>query len=363
MNRLWVRISLVFGGMLLFVILLVILIPAIFRVLGMPAGQFDSFPELQQLPPETLSRMRDALLTQAFAGITLFVVVGAVAALLAGAWLSRSLTAPLRNLEEAAEAIEDQELSHRVPIEGSRELRAVATAFNSMAAQLEEGERLRRNLFADVAHELRNPLHVLQGNLGAILDDVYPLNKEEIARLSDQTRHLTALVDDLHELALAEAHQLPLERAITDMAALVKESAAAYRPVAVARGVDLRVELLGTIPALRIDAARIRQAIQNLLDNALRHSPEGGLIKVSVERRQDELLISVQDNGSGIEPQHLDHVFDRFYRTDSARSRETGGMGLGLAIVRAIVEEHGGRVTVTSPGLDQGSTLTICLPA
>jgi signal transduction histidine kinase len=247
-------------------------------------------------------------------------------------------------------------------VHGSQELQAAATAFNQMAEQLEQAETLRRNLLADVAHELRGPLHLLQGNLQAVLDDVYPLNKEEIARLFDQTCHLTRLVDDLHELAQAEAHRVSLHKQATDPAALVKETADLFRPELEAHEIALRVELLGALPIVEIDGARIRQVVHNLLSNALRHTPPGGEITVSVEHRQETLQISVRDSGEGIEPQHLPYVFDRFYRTDSGRSREKGGVGLGLAIVKAIVESHDGQVTVTSSGIGKGSTFTVALP-
>ncbi len=217
-------------------------------------------------------------------------------------------------------------------------------------------------MLADVAHELRNPLHLLQGNLQAMLDDVYPLNKEEIGRLVDQTRQLARLTDDLHELAQAEAHRLPLHKQTVDVATLVKESAAAFRPLAKSKEVELRVELLGTIPTLHVDAARLRQATDNLLRNALRHTPAGGRILVQVEQQDSAVTMRVEDTGQGIAAEHLAHVFDRFYRTDSARSRDQGGTGLGLAIARAIIEAHDGQIEVASPGLGHGSTFTVRLP-
>jgi signal transduction histidine kinase len=230
-----------------------------------------------------------------------------------------------------------------------------------MAAQLETAEMLRQNLLADVAHELRHPVHVLNGNLQAILDDVYPLSKEEIARLVDQTQHLTALINDLHELAQAEAQQLPMHKQPTDVAQLVKDVTAVFKPAAAAKQIDLQVELLGAIPTLDMDASRMRQVLHNLLDNALRHTPGNGRIRITVEQAKAGLQIRVADSGTGIKPEDLPHVFDRFYRTDSARSREGGSAGLGLAIVRAIIEAQGGSVTAASPGLDQGSVFTLTL--
>ncbi|MCZ7668684.1 MAG: ATP-binding protein [Chloroflexi bacterium] len=272
------------------------------------------------------------------------------------------MTKPLRDLEEAAKAFGQQNLSQRVVVRGTDEVQAVALRFNEMAERLEKDESLRRNLLADVAHELRNPLHIIQGNLQAILDDVYPLSPEEIARLLDQTRLLTTLVDDLHDLAQAESNQLHLNKQRVDMAALVKETAGAFKPVAAAKNVSVQVELLGATPYASVDAARFRQALQNLFTNALRHTPEGGRIGVSVIQRADHLHITLQDSGAGIEPQHLPYVFDRFYRTDNARSRDKGGAGLGLAIAKAIIEAHQGQILAESEGIGQGTTIKIVLP-
>jgi signal transduction histidine kinase len=231
-----------------------------------------------------------------------------------------------------------------------------------MAERLEKDETLRRNLLADVAHELRNPLHVIQGNLQAILDDVYPLNKEEIVHLSDQTRLLTTLVDDLYDLSQAEAHQMVLHKGMVDMADLVKETAVSFKPVAAAQNISLQVELLGATPYAHIDSDRMRQAVVNLLTNALRHTPKGGKIRATVEQKGDFLQILVHDSGTGIEPEHLPYIFDRFYRTDNARSRDRGGTGLGLAISKAIVDAHDGEIIASSSGKGLGATFEIRLP-
>jgi signal transduction histidine kinase len=265
-------------------------------------------------------------------------------------------------LEEAAAAIGQQDLSRRVPVHGSQEFLAVATAFNNMASLLEQEETLRQNMLADVAHELRHPVHILQGNLQAILDDVYPLTKDEIERLVDQTKHLSILVNDLHVLAQAEAKQLPLFKQETDIANLVKGTAASYTSLAAARNINLRVELLGTMPkSVYIDAARMRQAINNLLDNALHHTPDNGTITISVEQSKYDLLIRVTDTGEGISEDQIPYVFERFYRSDKARKRSANSTGLGLAIVKAIVEAHESTIVVTSPGSGQGSAFTISL--
>lgn len=366
MNRLWVRSSLIVTG----VILMMISLPFLFQ-LGVRTGLFpvpqSEMPAqvrriLETLPPETVADFRTFVQQELMLLFTRGIVAAAIIGIVAGAWLSHTLAAPLQRLEEGAQAIAARDLSHRVPLQGSREIRAVADSFNQMAARLETAETLRQNLLADVAHELRHPVHVLKGNLQAILDDVYPLDKEEIARLVEQTHHLTTLINDLHELAQAEAQQLPLHKQPTDVAQLVKDVTAVFKPAAAARQIDLQVELLGAIPTLDVDASRMRQVLHNLLDNALRHTPENGRVRVIVEQTAAGLQIQVADSGAGIKPDDLPHVFDRFYRADSARSREQGSAGLGLAIVRAIVEAHGGSVAVASPGLNRGSEFTLTFP-
>jgi signal transduction histidine kinase len=354
MNRLWVRMSLAFAA----VILIVSMVGGFMATISMQPG----FGSDTAVPPEVqayLEQLREN--RDPWFGPPMVIVVGIIAAA-AGIWMSRRITAPLAELEEAAAAIGQQDLNYRVTVQGSQELVTVATAFNDMATQLEQAETLRSKLLADVAHELRHPIHLLQGNLQAILDDVYPLDKEEIARLSDQTRHLAVLVNDLHILAQAEAKQLPLVKSKIDVAALVKETASDFKPLAAEREVSIQVELLGTLPALNVDAARLRQAVHNLLDNALQHTPQGGIITVSVEQIQGAFQIRVQDTGEGIAPEQLSQIFDRYYRGDGARSWDKGGTGLGLAIVKAIIETHWGTVTATSPGVDQGTTFTISLP-
>lgn len=354
MNRLWVRLSLAFG-------MVVILVSLVFGLTARIFIEENMRPE-PEMQPEVRTYLRQLRQERSpFNMTTVIIVVGGVA-IGAGIMMSRTLTAPMKELGEAAQAIGRQDLSRRITVSGTDEVQAMAIRFNEMAQQLEQAESLRSNLLADVAHELRNPLHVLQGNLQAILDGVYSLSNEEIVRLSDQTRHLTTLVDDLYILAQAEANQLPLYKQETDIAQLVKESAAAYLPLARANDITLQVELLGSIPSLEVDADRLRQVTNNLLNNALRHSPKGGEILVTVEQKERQLTVSVKDEGSGIDPEHLDHVFERFYRTDSARSRDRGGTGLGLAIVKAIVEAHDGQVSAESLGAEQGSVFTVSLP-
>ena len=278
--------------------------------------------------------------------------------------LSRSVTRPILQLSEAAQAIGRRDLTYRVQTRGSQELQDLAQSFNRMAEQLEHAEVTRRNLTADVAHELRTPLAVLDGNLRAMLDGVHPLNDEEIALLYEQTHHLNRLVEDLRQLSLADADQLSLNLQQVDLTHLVKETAAHFDLAAQEQGIQLTTELEEPLLHPRLDENRLRQVLHNLLSNAFRFTPRGGKVTVSAKLHSADnaLEISVTDDGAGISPEELPHIFDRFYHTQETASRDRGGTGLGLAIVKAIVEAHGGTVSATSAGLGQGSAFTVIFP-
>jgi len=279
-------------------------------------------------------------------------------------WMSRSVTRPVSQLAEATQAIGRRDLSYRVQTKGSQELLDLAQSFNRMAEELEHAETTRRNLMADVAHELRTPLAVLDGNLRALLDGVHELNEDEIALLYEQTHHLSRLVDDLREISLAEADQLSLNRQEVDLARLVRETVAHFDLLAQEQGIQLAAELDDPLVHPGLDENRIRQVLHNLLSNAFRYTPRGGKVEISAKRlsANNELDITVKDTGAGISPEELPHIFDRFYRAEEATSRDRGGTGLGLAIVKAIVEAHGGRISVNSGGRNQGSAFSIKFP-
>ena len=363
MNRLRTRIIASFLGVILLVAILPLSISFILRDLGLVGPDPEFIALMESVPPELAAqfeRIEREVFPRQLIG---FILIVATVSTVTGMWLARTLTAPLDRLAKAARAFGNRNLSQRVEVKGTEEIVAVADAFNDMADRLENAETLRRNLLADVAHELRTPVTVIQGNLRAILDDVYPLEKEEVARLYEQTRLLTHLIDDLRELAQAEASQLSLNLVDVDVATLVKETAVAFQPIAKSQQIELHAELLGHLPTIQADSARLRQSLHNLVDNALRHTPENGRILLQVEQVDGAVQVRVQDNGQGMTPEQLGHVFDRFYRADPSRSRESGGSGLGLAIVRAIAKAHGGSVTAVSPGLNQGSTFILTLPA
>lgn len=304
-----------------------------------------------------LAELRRALITGAAAAVGLALVVGAL--------LSHSLAAPLQRLADAARAVASGNLKQQVQVKGSTEVAEVAHAFNEMTGALEQAATLRQHLVADVAHELRTPLTVLQGNLRAILDDVYPLDKEEIANLYDETLLLSRLVDDLRELAQAEAGQLGLNLRPVAMNALLRSVVDKFRPAADVKGLTLELEIPDELPLTEADSDRLHQVISNLLSNALRHTPAGGRITVRAtaipQAGRDTIMVSVVDTGEGIAAEDLPHIFDRFWRTDRARSREKGGTGLGLAIARSLVEAHGGHIWAESE-LGHGATFTFSVP-
>ena len=325
-------------------------------------GQTVGF--LAAIPPgwEQLQPQEQSFLDQVNRALLLAGVLAGALSILLGLGLSRGLTAPLAHLTAAARRIAGGDLSQRVPEMGSTEVAALGQAFNQMATDLEKAEELRRNLMADVSHELRTPLSVIQGNLRAILDEVYPLEQAEIATLYDETRLLSRLVDDLRELALAEAGQLRLERGPVAPTDVVNRATETARAQAAARGIVLQTDLPENLPLVNVDPQRIEQVLGNLLSNALAHTPSGGEIVVTARARASEVEVSVRDTGEGIPAEHLPYIFERFYRADRSRSRATGGTGLGLAIARQLVEAHGGRIEVESE-VGRGTQFTFTLPA
>jgi signal transduction histidine kinase len=351
-----------------------------------------------------LSRNEGFLATLARPAGLVVLVVGIIA-LVIGIRIARSVGAPLSELVDAAGRIEAADYSVRVtePTGGRGELRGLTRAFNDMAARLESEDATRRRLLADVSHELRTPLAVIQGNLEALLDGVYPPDEAHIGPILDEVRVMERLVDDLRTLSLAEAGALPLHREPTDPAVLLEDVAAAHRARAEAASVTIRVAIAGAPPTIDVDPVRIRQVVSNLVDNAIRamtagsavaapdatagaapgaasgaesgaasgapsdarsgaasvDAPKvGGSITLSAAAVEGSLAIDVTDDGPGIPPELLGSVFDRF-----AKSAESRGSGLGLSIARAIVIAHGGAIAVESSVTARGTRIRITLPA
>lgn len=296
----------------------------------------------------------------------LFVILGAggAAALVAtglGLGLVRTALRPLKELETATEQLAAGDLGVRVQVRANDEVGDVAQRFNSMAADLQRQDRLRRRLMNDLAHELRTPLTVMQGELEALQDGVFPLNQENLQPIYDQTLLLKRLVNDMRDLALAEAGHVTLECAPMDAEALLQRVAARFVPEAESRGVALRIAPMTGLPAVYADAQRMEQVFGNLLSNALRYTQPGGSVTISAGATASHLRITVQDTGEGIAPEDLAHLFERFYRSDRARQRGDGHSGLGLAIARELTRAHGGEITVES-ALGVGTTVYVELP-
>jgi len=275
-------------------------------------------------------------------------VVSGSIALLLGLILFRQLTRPLRALTEAARRIAVGQRGMRVEVRTDDEIGELAHAFNMMSEALERHEELQRNLMADVAHELRTPLSVIRGNTEALLDGVYEPTPENIAVIHEQSLLLGRLVDDLRELALAEAKQLKLDRRPIAFMTLITPVLNGFQSKAQEKGVELRVDVPDNIPPVFVDTQRIRQVLSNLIDNALRYTPSGGLIEITTRFDDQQIWVRVRDTGPGIAPEDLPRVFDRFYRADKSRTRAGGGSGLGLTIAKQLVEAHGGEIRVHS---------------
>jgi two-component system, OmpR family, sensor histidine kinase BaeS len=274
--------------------------------------------------------------------------------------LSRRIGQPLRNVASAAAQVAQGDFSARAKVVGQDELGRLAQNFNQMAQALEAQEQQRRNLFADIAHELRTPLTAIKARLEALEDGVMPLDIEAVQRLTGQTKLLERLVEDLRTLSLADAGALKLEMHPTDVQKLCKDTLETFHAKAEQKGIAL--ELLGSENAtLQLDAARMQQAIGNLLENALAHTPSGGTVRLELEKHLIHLELRVSDTGSGIPPEALERIFERLYRLESSRNRATGGSGLGLAIVKTIVGLHGGTIRATNRS-EGGAVLTIRLP-
>jgi signal transduction histidine kinase len=289
------------------------------------------------------------------------VIAAAAMALLLTWFLSKGIAGPIEALTKAARRMERGDLKARVETRSRDEVGALAGAFNAMAASLERTEALRRQMVTDVAHELRTPLTNLRGQLEAVEDGILPADSKTIASLREEAVLLSRLVDDLQEIASAEAGRLRLDRERVSVREALEGAAAAFRAEAGARRIALIVDEDGA-EAVDADRARLGQVLRNLVANAVAHTPEGGRVTLRARREDHRVAISASDTGPGIPAEHLPHVFERFYRADAARSRATGGAGLGLAIVKHLVEAHGGEVSIESrPG--EGTTVTCRLPA
>ena len=288
--------------------------------------------------------------------------VGAsIVALLLGIGLASTLTRPLRRLTTAIHAMAEGKLEQRVDVQSHDEIGELASAFNRMSVELTQSNQARRQMTADVAHELRNPLMVITGYLEVLRDGVLTPTPEHFEILHEEAQHLQRLVADLRTLSLADAGELVLHRQIVAADTLLVRVAEAYAPAAEKQGISIVTVVTGKSPDVAVDVERMVQVLANLVTNAMRHTPAGGEIRLGAHAESGGVALTVADTGEGIAPEVLPHIFDRFYRADPARSQTGDESGLGLAIARSIVAAHGGALTVTST-LGEGSVFTIHIP-
>jgi len=276
-------------------------------------------------------------------------------------FLSRRILAPVKALTLASKQLGGGDFSQRVQIKDKSELGELARTFNSMAGDLERAERLRQNMVADVAHELRTPLSNIRGYLEALRDGMIKPDKKTIRSLYEEASLLSRLVDDLQELSLAEAGELKLVCQAEDIGELIRQTVAAVEAQERVKGISLSVELPDKLPPMNIDSRRISEVLRNLLENAVAHTAKEGSITVAAQQRDNWVEVSVTDTGEGIPAEDLPNIFERFYRVDKSRARATGGSGLGLTIAKRLVEAHGGQIEVQSePG--KGSRFAFTVP-
>jgi len=293
-----------------------------------------------------------------------FVVLGAMAfALVLGVGLTRAITHPLRELTTATRAIANGQFERRVTVHTQDELGELAEAFNQMSDQLARSRDLRRQMTADIAHDLRTPLSIILGHMEALRDGVLPPDVETFSLLHDEALRLNRLVEDLRTLSLAEAGELPLNRRPTSPHDLLTRAIAVQTPRALQHQITVQLEAAPTLPLLNLDADRMARVLNNLLDNALQHTPAGGVITCGIRASAATMTFSIHNPGAGIAPEDLPHIFERFYRADKSRTRsaEAGGSGLGLAIAKSIVEAHGGRIWADSQP-NAGATFWVEVP-
>lgn len=317
---------------------------------------------LGYVPPDVAHHLNAAFNQATLIALTIAISTSALAALGISFVVSRRVVSPVRTLSEAAQAIARGGYDARVPAAGVDEVGVLANAFNEMAEALAHAEQRRRELLSDVAHELRTPLATIGAYADGLADGVVSPDADAWRALQAETKRLGRLVDDLQKVSRAEGRQLDLHVEPVPPNELIATAVQAATRAYEAKGVELATNVEGRLPPLIVDRDRLGEVLGNLLENALRHTAAAGRVVVSAARRGDQIELAVADTGDGIATEHLERVFERFYRIDNARSRATGGSGIGLAIARALVEAHGGHIHATSDGPGRGATFIVTLP-
>lgn len=319
------------------------------------------FPPQPAVPRATLDAVEDAFITRVGRAIFVSAIAAILLALVMGVLLARTISRPVRELTTATRRLADGDLGQQVPVRTQDELGELADSFNQMSTDLAQSTRMRRQMTADIAHDLRTPLSVILGYTEALSDGKLNGSPQIYSVLHKEAGHLNHLVDDLRTLSLADAGELTLVQRATPAKGLLEQTALAYLPLATEQGVTLRVEASEGLPALNVDPERVTQVLGNLVSNALRHTEAGGEVLLSAESTPPSTVtLTVRDTGVGIKPDDLPHIFSRFYRGDRARSQD-GSSGLGLAIAKSIVVAHGGEISAEST-VGVGTAIRMKLP-
>ncbi|MCA9933292.1 MAG: HAMP domain-containing histidine kinase [Ardenticatenaceae bacterium] len=288
--------------------------------------------------------------------------LGATAvALLLGALLARTLTRPIHQLTAATQIVAKGELGHQVEVKARDELGTLADSFNQMSADLARTNQSRRQMTADIAHDLRTPLSVILGYTEALSDGKLSGSPDMYAVMHKEAQQLQRLIEDLRTLSLADAGELPLNIRETNVAELLEQIAHAYQVQVQEKGVALHTEIAADVPDVPMDPDRIMQVLGNLVSNALRYTPAGGTVTLGTAVQEQQVQLTIRDTGAGIAAADLPHIFERFYRGEKSRSQQEDESGLGLAIAKSLVEAHGGTISAASQS-GEGSVFTITLP-
>ena len=323
--------------------------------MGMGGQGFGNSGSMSQLYLDFRASFNEALL---YAALTATLV-----AIVLSLFFSRNVIAPVQMMSRATQRIADGRYDERVQVNGTDELAQLAVRFNQMAEKLNQIESMRRRLIGDVSHELRTPLTAIKGSMEGLMDGILPANHETYQQIHTEADRLNRLVDDLQELSRVEARAYQLDIRPLDVSSLAQTVTKRLATHAEAKRIILDLELTPNLPHVLADEDRATQVLTNLVGNALQYTPENGRITLSAKHVANEVQIAVRDTGIGIPPEHLTHIFDRFYRVDKSRSRQSGGgSGIGLTIARSLIEAHGGRIWVESAGDGKGSTFNFTLP-
>lgn len=334
--------------------------------LGLAPGMFRGHVEnaVGPITNELATHLDMAFSRAILVSLAVSIAVATLTALAVGWFVSRRAVRPLRELSEAAGAVASGDYTVRVPRSGyGTELDSLADAFGQMASSIARTEKSRAEVLRDLSHELRTPLTTVRGYHEAIADGVLPADRATFERIDAEISRIERLVDDVGRVSIAEERGLSLHLSEVAVGDLLRVAARAEELAFEAKGVRLTLGLDASARSVIVDPDRMQEVLTNLLENALRHTPAGGHVALSARSAAEGISITVKDSGDGIAAEHLPRVFERFYRVDDGRSRGVGGSGIGLAIARALVEAHGGRIRAESAGTGKGASFVVTLPA